>query len=154
MLDYLVQLISIIVLILVIINRRIDERLSRPNIQILLAVITMLIFVFIDPLAGFVLVIALFILYYKTMYVTSHKADVNNNEGSSLSYQETLRKANVDSIYNSYITPEHLDSAQNNVVGDLTQPILPTSLDVKMSNTQGLDNEMPGYDYAVFQELE
>ena len=157
MLDYLVQLISIIVLILVIINRRIDERLSRPNIQILLAVITMLIFVFIDPLAGFVLVIALFILYYKTMYVTSHKADVNNNEGSlesSLSYQETLRKANVDSIYNSYITPEHLDSAQNNVVGDLNQPILPTSLDVKMSNTQGLDNEMPGYDYAVFQELE
>ena len=154
MLDYLVQLISIIVLILVIINRRIDERLSRPNIQILLAVITMLIFVFIDPLAGFVLVIALFILYYKTMYVTSHKPDANNNEMSSLSYQETLRKANVDSIYNSYITPEHLDSAQNNVVGDLNQPILPTSLDVKMSNTQGLDNEMPGYDYAVFQELE
>lgn len=154
MLDYLLQLISVIILIFVIVTVKTDERLKQPNIQILLAVVIMLIFVFIDPLAGFILVIALFVLYYKTMYVTSYKPDVNNRDNSG-----SLRKANLDSIYNSYITPAHLDSAQNNIVGDLEQPVLgfnPSSInpELVLSNAQGLDKNMPGYDNIVYQELE
>ena len=158
MIDYILQLISIIILILIIVTNRIDQHVSylnKPNIQIILAIITMLIFVFIDPFAGFILVIALFVLYYKTMYVSSHKPDTKNTS----SYQDTLKRANLDTVYGSYITPEHLDSAQNNIVGDLQQPILgfnPDTINPTMmvSNAQGLDKDMPAYDNVLYQEIE
>lgn len=50
---YFIRLISLIILILVIIYNIFDNRLKDKNIQILLAIIIMFIFLFIDPLSGF-----------------------------------------------------------------------------------------------------
>ena len=103
---YFIRLISLIILILVIIYNIFDNRLKDKNIQILLAIIIMFIFLFIDPLSGFFIACSIFVIYYK-LY--------SNNNFSLINGRLIKKNNNENILYNNYISNEHLIKAQNNI---------------------------------------
>ena len=137
---YFIRLISLIILILVIIYNIFDNRLKDKNIQILLAIIIMFIFLFIDPLSGFFIACSTFVIYYK----------LYSNNNFSLINGRLIKKNNNNEniLYNNYISNEHLVKAQNNIISDPDNELngFDNLLDKKeVLGTQGLSEIMNGY---------
>ena len=158
MLDYLLQLIATIILVLVVIfdinNREVVNRLKTPHVQIIVAVIIMLIFVFLDPFAGFIFAIAIFIVYYKIFQMGKGNENILKSENRKFNN-------NVNKMFNSYITPVHLEQAQTNIVGDENKPVIGFNdgfieSKQKVYDTQGIGTKetVPGYTGTYFEELE
>lgn len=158
MLDYLLQLIATIILVLTVLfditDRNVVNRLKTPHVQIIVAVIIMLIFVFLDPFAGFIFAIAIFIVYYKIFQGAKGNEDVLKSNNRKFDNS-------VNKMFNSYITPVHLEQAQNNVVGDESKPVIGFNdgfieSKQKVYDTQGIGTKetVPGYAGTYFEELE
>jgi hypothetical protein len=126
---YVVRLICLIFLLVVLFYQQpINYKIKEPIIQIIIAFIVIFVFIFIDPLAGFFIACAVFVIYYKFYskeYVPS--ANIRAKETKS-------DKNNIP--YGSYITQDHLDMAQNNT---LDQPS-----EFELSKMQIFNNPNPG----------
>jgi hypothetical protein len=137
---YIIRLICLIFLLFIIVNEQIiNPKIKEPIIQIIIAFIVMFIFVFVDPLAGFFIACAVFVIYYK-YYVKTGK-----------SFVKTYEHKKKEIPYGNYITEEHLDIAQNNIVSDPNNELVPfeNAIDVsklKIFGVQGLNSEIRGYE--------
>ena len=83
----ILRVICFLILVIALLLNIVDKRLKNPNVQIVVAIIIMFIFVFIDPLAGFFLACAIFVIYYK-LFVPVKEAQIKKSE----EYTVTLRK--------------------------------------------------------------
>lgn len=138
---YFTRLICLIFLIIILFYKHsINNKIKEPIIQILIAIIIMFIFIFIDPLSGFFIACAVFVIYYK-FYINSDN-DIKKTNKTSIVKQ--------DIPYNSYITNEHLDKAQNNLIPSNDNDEL-ISDNFNLSKMQIFNNpnppkQMPGYE--------
>lgn len=127
----------------------------RPDVQLIAGTIIVLYLVLKDAIAGFIAGIALLIVYFR-VYA----------EKLGISFQDAIGMDKLGSIWGSnpselssmpYITPQHLESAQSNVVD-------PANLGAEMKGirgvygeevygAQGLDKEMPGFSSALGEEV-
>lgn len=128
----------------------------RPDVQLIAGTIIVLYLVLKDAIAGFIAGIALLIVYFR-VYA----------EKLGISFQDAIGMDKLGSIWGSnssepsssmpYITPQHLESAQSNVVD-------PASLGAEMKGVlgvygeevygaQGMDKEMPGFSSALGEEV-
>ena len=140
----ILRVICFLILVIALLLNIVDKRLKNPNVQIVVAIIIMFIFVFIDPLAGFFLACAIFVIYYK-LFVPVKEAQIKKSEEyTGAGYPDDT------TTFGSYITKEHLRQAQDNVVSDLNDEIVGFN-DEFVNNTdaiygvQGLSKDMPGY---------
>ena len=130
---YIVRLICLIFLLVILFYQQaINHKIKEPIIQIIIALIVIFVFIFIDPLSGFFIACAVFVIYYK-FYV---KTDMN------LISKDTENKKN--SIpYGSYITKDHLDMAQNNTIEHQSEFELSK---MQIFNNPNPGQIMPGYE--------
>lgn len=146
---YVVRLLCFLLLVAVLVMDLVNVKLKNPQVQIMVAIIIMFVFVFIDPLSGFFLACSIFVMYYKLFN--------QNGQGLSNFVRKNEDKKEDDTThFGNYITPEHLNSAQDNVISDMNNEITPfDNFDQFNNNTnatvygaQGLSTEMPGYNYS------
>lgn len=142
---YLARLICLIFLFIVLFYKQpVNNKIKEPIIQIIIAIIIIFIFIFIDPLAGFFIACAIFVIYYK-FYIDN---DTNTNNNNIKKNTNTSKK---DIPYNSYITNEHLDKAQNNLVSSNDNEEITPENTFNLSKMQIFNNpnppkQMPGYE--------
>lgn len=135
---YLARLICLIFLFIVLFYKQpINNKIKEPIIQIIIAIIVIFVFIFIDPLAGFFIACAVFVIYYKFY--------IDNNNDTKSNKPITPKK---DIPYNSYITNEHLDKAQNNLVpsNDEFTPDNFNLSKMQIFNNPNPPKQMPGYE--------
>ena len=130
---YIVRLICLIFLLVVLFYQQdINHKIKEPIIQIIIALIVIFVFIFIDPLSGFFIACAVFVIYYKFYAKTDMK----------LAPKDTKYKKN--SIpYGSYITEDHLNMAQNNTI---EQPSEFELSKMQIFNNPNPGQIMPGYE--------
>ena len=130
---YIVRLICLIFLLVVLFYQQdINHKIKEPIIQIIIALIVIFVFIFIDPLSGFFIACAVFVIYYKFYVKTDMK----------LAPKDTKYKKN--SIpYGSYITADHLNMAQNNTI---EQPSEFEVSKMQIFNNPNPGQIMPGYE--------
>lgn len=142
LLTYLVQIITVILLVTVIfIEQRELIFLKNNTVQLLIACIVVIILLSVDALAGLILAIAMFIAYYK---IYKHKIFVQRRTDEAYIWGEK--------DYNDYITPDRLEVAQDNTwdKNNVDEGFIGINgmYGNKSGNavygTQGLDKEMPG----------
>lgn len=133
---YFTQLIALIIIILVLIYNVESKSIQDAKIQLILSIIVMIIFVTIDPLAGFLLACAVFIVYYKSFMKIKLGKKVHWGKD------------------NMYINEKNLQQIQNNVFDEknMKNEILGFNDGfIKSENSiygiQGMNDTMPGYDY-------
>jgi TM2 domain-containing membrane protein YozV len=132
---YIVRLICLIFLLVILFYQQtINHKIKEPIIQIIIALIVIFVFVFIDPLSGFFIACSVFIIYYKFY----SKVDIN-----IVKNKESDKKNNIP--YGSYITQDHLDMAQdNNVVGTPTSEFELSKMEI--FNNPNPEKLIPGYE--------
>ena len=132
---YIVRLICLIFLLVILFYQQtINHKIKEPIIQIIIALIVIFVFIFIDPLSGFFIACSVFIIYYKFY----SKIDIN-----IVKNKESDKKNNIP--YGSYITQDHLDMAQdNNVVGSPTSEFELSKMEI--FNNPNPEKLMPGYE--------
>ena len=130
---YVVRLICLIFLLVVLFYQQdINHKIKEPIIQIIIALIVIFVFIFIDPLSGFFIACAVFVIYYKFYSKNDMK----------LAPKDTKYKKN--SIpYGSYITEDHLNMAQNNTI---EQPSEFELSKMQIFNNPNPEQIMPGYE--------
>ena len=96
LIPYITQIIALIILFYVSIFELKLKKSINTDVQLIIAIIIMFIFIVIDPYAGFILACAIFIIYYKSL--------INKNN----------KNVHWDK-YNTYITPQNLDNIQSNI---------------------------------------
>jgi hypothetical protein len=104
---------------------------TRPDIQVVIAAIVIFVVAFIDHIFGFLLGLSAVVLYSR---VHMYKYGI-----SVTGYPMSLGTGN-----SAYVTPAHLDDAQNNVIDTalFSQPY--KGIDGNVLSAQGLENDMPG----------
>jgi Ca2+/Na+ antiporter len=129
---YLAQIIALILLISVIIVDYKSKYTVNKDVQLIIAIIIMFIFITIDEIAGFLLACVAFLIYYKN-YIMDKKS-VHWNK------------------YNTYINPSHLDNIQSNVFDQYNFKKETIGFNDGFVETngetygiQGMNNRMPGY---------
>tara|TARA_B110001450_G_scaffold47489_1_gene44205 strand:- start:12850 stop:13305 length:456 start_codon:yes stop_codon:yes gene_type:complete len=132
---YIVRLICLIFLLVILFYQQaINHKIKEPIIQIIIALIVIFVFIFIDPLSGFFIACSVFIIYYKFY----SKVDIN-----VVKNKESDKKNNIP--YGSYITQDHLDMAQdNNVVGPPTSEFELSKMEI--FNNPNPEKLIPGYE--------
>tara|TARA_Y100000389_G_scaffold110789_1_gene107880 strand:+ start:330 stop:785 length:456 start_codon:yes stop_codon:yes gene_type:complete len=132
---YIVRLICLIFLLVILFYQQtINHKIKEPIIQIIIALIVIFVFVFIDPLSGFFIACSVFIIYYKFY----SKVDIN-----IVKNKESDKKNNIP--YGSYITQDHLDMAQNNnVVGTPSSEFELSKMEI--FNNPNPEKLIPGYE--------
>ena len=120
----------------------------RPEVQLLLGTLIVLYLVLKDAVAGFIAGAALLIVYFR-VYAQQMGVSIQQVLGINLSSMGQLWNPVLGSKQMPYITPEHLRSAQDNVVDS-------SNFDAEMKGirgvygedvygAQGMDKNMPGY---------
>ena len=133
---YIVRLLCLIFLLVILFYQQpINNKIKEPIIQIIIALIVMFVFIFIDPLSGFFIACTVFVIYYK-FYV---KKDITN----VIKNTDSTTKNNIP--YSSYITPEHLNMAQNNIVESVPKSEFELSK-MQIFNNPNPGELMPGYE--------
>jgi Ca2+/Na+ antiporter len=129
---YLAQIIALVLLISVIIVDFKTKYAVDKDIQLIIAIIIMFIFITIDEVAGFLLACVAFVIYYKNYIID--KKSVHWNK------------------YNTYISPSHLDNIQSNVFDQYNFKKETIGFNDGFVETngetygiQGMNNTMPGY---------
>jgi membrane protein implicated in regulation of membrane protease activity len=111
---------------------------KRPDIQFVAATFTVLVLVVYDVYAGLVLSLGLVVLYFRL-----YRQDV-----AFLDTQDVRSKGPMANLVGKYLTPEHLQRAQDNVVdkADFDTEIVGIKgvYGEPVYGAQGLDNSMPG----------
>ena len=130
--SYLTQIIALVILISVIILDIQTQYAINKDVQLIIAMIIMFIFIVLDPLAGFLLACSAFVIYYKN-------------------YIDKKKTVHWDK-YNSYITPNNLDNIQSNIFdknNNKKETIGFNDGFIETSNAvygiQGMNNIMPGF---------
>lgn len=149
MIEELLQIIAVILLLYVIIIDVSDKRVKDPIYQLIVAIIIMFIFIVIDPFAGFILALVMFIVYYKTFIQPPlHKKNNFENTNENINW-----KANNDIHYTDYLNSKHLDIIQDNIwdKNNFNQEVVGINDGFIETNTpiygiQGMNIEMPAYD--------
>jgi|TARA_B110000259_G_scaffold187612_1_gene242479 uncharacterized membrane protein required for colicin V production len=132
---YVVRLICLIFLLVVLFYQQaINYKIKEPIVQIIIAFIVIFVFMFIDPLSGFFIACAVFVVYYKF-----YSKDFTTSSKNVMS-KET-NKNNIP--YGSYITQNHLDMAQNNT---LDKPSEFELSKMQIFNNPNPGQIMPGYE--------
>ena len=132
---YVVRLICLIFLLVVLFYQQaINYKIKEPIVQIIIAFIVIFVFMFIDPLSGFFIACAVFVVYYKF-----YSKDFTTSSKNVMS-KET-NKNNIQ--YGSYITQNHLDMAQNNT---LDKPSEFELSKMQIFNNPNPGQIMPGYE--------
>jgi len=148
---YIVRLICLIFAIFVLFyNEKVNNKITEPIIQIIIALIIMVVFVFIDPLSGFFIACAIFIIYYKLYTNLNDKTLKSNNYISDNILSYDYKKKELP--YGNYITEQHLEKAQSNIISDTTDDIIPFDMNkIKLFGVQGLNNLIKGYEKTLYQ---
>lgn len=115
----------------------------RPDIQMILGTIVLIVLVVYDVFTGFMLALALIVaffrLYHGTISFWRDGDDVRN-------------KGPMANLVTRYITPENLHDAQNNVVDnrDFETEIIGIKgvYGEPVYGAQGIDKQMPGYEQS------
>jgi hypothetical protein len=138
----IIRFLSIVVLLLIVV---IDKYpyiglIKDASIQFILALFCITILLIIDNIAGFILILALLILYFKLF----NKILIKNNSLYSGSSYENDKYNNIyESIYEkvNYTTEKNLVDAQNNIVDieNYNTEIKILDNDTGLYSTQGLD---------------
>jgi hypothetical protein len=120
------RIISLLFLIFVtLIDIPMNKNLKDPQWQFVIAFIIILILLLIDTGIGFILALAFLIIYFKiyNKYFLSNLMNGGNNntnsgnENNGSSGKGNSKDANINNLIKlNYISPEHLLSAQNNIV--------------------------------------
>jgi hypothetical protein len=117
------RIISLLFLIFVtLIDIPINKRLKDPQWQFIIAFIIILILLLIDTGIGFILALAFLIIYFKIYnkyFLRNILSNGSNttNSGNNDSNGSNSKDANINNLIKlNYISPEHLLSAQNNIV--------------------------------------
>lgn len=144
---YVIRLLCFLLLVAVLIMDLVNTKLKNPQVQVMVAVIIMFVFVFIDPLSGFFLACSIFVMYFKLF-----NKDGNGKNLSNLIRKNEDKNEDDTTHFGNYITPEHLKSAQDNVISDINNEITPfdnfDQNNATVYGAQGLSNEMPGFNYS------
>lgn len=137
---YLVRLICLIFLLVILFyKQQINNKITEPVIQIIIAIIVIFVFIFIDPLAGFFIACAVFVIYYKFF--------IDNNDEKNNTNLTPKQKM----PYNSYITNEHLDMAQNNTITPISDEYT-SDTSFNLSKMQIFNNPNPPKQMAGYEK--
>tara|TARA_Y100000389_G_C17468108_1_gene527609 strand:+ start:4494 stop:4934 length:441 start_codon:yes stop_codon:yes gene_type:complete len=136
---YLFQIISLIIFITVIIVDLKTKYAINKDIQLIVAIIIMFVFIVIDPFAGFLMACTAFVIYYKNY----------------------MKKRSVHwDKYNTYIKESNLNDIQNNIFdkNDFKKETIGFNDGfIETSNPvygiQGMNKDMPGYDNNTLSEF-
>lgn len=120
----------------------------RPEIQIVLAAVVVFSVLFVDHIFGFILGVSALVLYAR---VFIHKYGRSSN-GFGYPMASLFNGKNT-----SYITPENLKDAQNNVVDptDINVPYVGAKgiYGEAVYSAQGLDTNLPGLEKTVGEDF-
>lgn len=125
----------------------------RPEIQLLLGTLIVIYIVLKDPIAGFIAGTALLVTYFR---VYAEKLGITFQQAIGINKLTSSLFSSSDSM--PYITPEHLRSAQNNIVD-------PSNYEAEMKGVrgvygedvygaQGIDKSMPGFSPALGEDVQ
>lgn len=132
------------------------EFVVRPEIQLLMGTFIVLYLILKDAIAGFIAGTALLILYFR-VYAEQMGVSIQQVLGLNLSSIGNMWIPDPSTKQMPHITPEHLRSAQDNVVN-------PNNFDAEMTGVrgvygeevygaQGMNKTMPGYAAALGGEV-
>lgn len=115
------RIISLLFLIFItLIDIPINKRLKDPQWQFIIAFIIILILLLVDTGIGFILALAFLIIYFKIYnkyFLRNLLNDVNNSSNDNGGDNRNSKDCNINNLIKlNYISPEHLLSAQNNIV--------------------------------------
>ncbi len=119
---------------------------QKREFQLIAAVLVVAITVFYDAISGLLLGLTLIVIYYRLhwKYLTFYK-----DTGDAA----TRMGGPMVSLVRQYISPEHLDSAQNNIVSDKDARVEMVGIQgvygEDVYGAQGMYNGMPGLERAV-----
>jgi len=140
---YSVALASIVVLVSLLVDTHYFENIVKPDIQIVIGTLVVFIILFDNALTGLLLGIAVLIMYLR-VYAKTFGIDFwNFDKTTKISDKYPMR-----SILGSYVTPEKLRDAQNNVIDSpsVDTPIIGIQemYGFPVYSAQGIDKVMPG----------
>jgi hypothetical protein len=118
-----------------------------PEMQLILGTLVVLYLLIRDPLSGLLLGVALLLMYFRVF--AAKYGFTWKNIIKPLSKKSAHQYPMVPSLVSDYITPDHLRSAQNNIVDDKDYQIEVKGIDGIYGETvygaQGMDPTMPGF---------
>lgn len=132
----------VILIVATLLPIKVLEFVVIPEAQLILGTLVVLYILMRDPLAGLVMGLALLITYFRVFAA---------KYGFSWKHWMSKRKTDypMASLVTDYITPDHLRSAQNNVVDERDYSIELKGINgvygEEVYGAQGLDAKMPGF---------
>lgn len=145
-----VELVRILCLVALFVAILIDPAMlqwaGRAELQLVLATAAVVVLLAYDVIVGFILGIMLVVIYFR------YHADKFGIAWADGTGSKALRSASTKVVMGKYITPEHLASAQDNVVDKKN-----AEMEIKgitgvygeaVYGAQGTDTTMPGYTTA------
>ena len=112
----------------------------NPVAQLVAAVVVVATLLFVDPFAGLVLGLALLAIYFRLYRDSEMAKDWARGD-------EPRTAGPMARLVSGYITPKHLEDAQNNVVSNDKEMIGISGVNGEaVYSSQGTDAMMPGYD--------
>lgn len=145
------QAIVIFLLIIVIDKYPYEKLIKNANIQFIIALFCITVLLLIDNITGFILILAVLMLYFKIFNKLLIYNNSNNNYKSYSLYESDHNNNVYESIYEkiNYTTEKNLIDAQNNIIDfeNYNSEIKIIEYKDKMLySTQGLDiNLVKGY---------
>jgi hypothetical protein len=146
-----VQFLRIVSLCVLVLSALLDvfvlKWLTRPEVQLILSVLIVMILLTYDLLIGIALAIALIVAYYRVNLDILGISSLWNNKNTK--YYE----GDMKGLVQKYITPQHLESAQNNVIDKKNAAIEMKGIKgvygEPVYGAQGMDASMPGYEPTI-----
>ena len=121
--------------------------LRRDEFQLVFGLIVVSVILFVDPIAGLLLGLALLVIFYRT-----HEALLGRSENSG--WAGSYRDNDMMVTLEDYVTPSHLERAQNNTIDANTNSKMIGIKDPyggAVYDTQGTYLGMPGTDSTQTQ---
>ena len=145
---FVFQFLCLLVLLTVIYNDVENQQdFKKPLNQLIIAIVVLSILIFVDALAGFLLVCALLVIYY------------NVYGGNKLFFPKEDLKENGYTYNMDYITPANLDNAQNNIFNEdvINKPYMgfvPEN-NMKLYSAQGYGDQVniSGYEKELGEKI-
>ena len=154
MINYFRIISLIFLLIVIIVDIPFYPFLKDSNFQFIIALFILIILLAFDIGVGFILGVAMLIIYYKSYSHFLNKIMTNNKKKEKENNKES-NKDEINNVYKlAYISPEHLIAAQNNIFDIKSYKNEVKGFDhgynnEKVYGAQGLDTEninLVGYD--------
>lgn len=132
------------------------EFVVRPEVQLLLGTFIVLYLILKDAIAGLIAGTALLIVYFR-VYAQQMGVSIQQVLGLNLSSIGNMWKPDPSTKQMPYITPEHLRSAQDNVVDsnnfDAEMKGVRGVYGEEVYGAQGMNKTMPGYTASLGGEV-